>query len=160
MAMRQLTKRFTSFVIAQYERKTGKGIIDLISMGDGEDGQAAFKVGDIMNLIKLGNGKTCTDEEAGELLDNYLASDEDHSVISAYFDVIDELDRDLKILKECGVSMKELRDNLKNDMKAKADKVKENAIKAAEVPAEALDTVAEVYPEPVREEPVEVEPMI
>lgn len=100
--MRKLTKRFGSYALGKYEKATGKSVMDLLDVGN-------FEITRIANLIKLGNSDFKTEEEAYARLDEYLASDEDNSLISAYFDLIDELDRDVKVLKSCGISIAELK---------------------------------------------------
>ena len=99
--MRKLTKRFGSYALGKYEKATGNSVMDLLDVGN-------FEITRIANLIKLGNSDFKTEEEAYARLDEYLASDEDHSLISAYFDLIDEPDRDVKVLKSCGISIAEL----------------------------------------------------
>ena len=83
--MRKLTKYFGTYSLAKYEKATGKGVMDLLDIGN-------FEVNKIANIIMIGNKDFKSEEEAYEALDNYLRSDEDHSLISAYFDLIDELE--------------------------------------------------------------------
>ena len=42
-------------------------------------------------------------------VDEYLAADPNNSIITAFFDLIDELDTDLKILKSCGLSVEDIK---------------------------------------------------
>lgn len=104
--MRMLTTKFTTYKLGKYEKATGKGVMDLLDIGN-------LEVSKIAEIIKLGNifPKGCDeDEEAYTKLDNYLAADEEHSIITAFFDLIDELDTDLKILKSCGLRVADIKD--------------------------------------------------
>jgi len=101
-----LTTKFTTYKLGKYEKATGKGVMDLLDIGN-------LEVSKIAEIIKLGNTfpKGCDeDEEAYTKLDNYLAADEEHSIITAFFDLIDELDTDLKILKSCGLRVADIKD--------------------------------------------------
>jgi aspartate/methionine/tyrosine aminotransferase len=83
--MRKLTKYFGTYSIAKYEKATGKGVMDLLDIGN-------FEVNKLANIIMLGNKDFKSEEEAYDRLDEYLKSDEDNSLITAYFDLIDEVD--------------------------------------------------------------------
>lgn len=103
--MRVLTKRFFTSKIARYEKQTGKGVMDLLDIGN-------MEVNKIANIIKLGNAfgpGVDEDEEAYKILDDYLAADPDNSIITAFFDLIDEMDKDLKILRSCGLSVEDIK---------------------------------------------------
>ena len=109
--MRQLTTRFFTSKIARYEKQTGKGVMDLLDIGN-------MEVNKIANIIRLGNtfpkvdseGKEIDEyEEAYKKLDEYLAADPNNSIITAFFDLIDELDTDLKILKSCGLNIEDIK---------------------------------------------------
>lgn len=104
--MRQLTKYFGTYSLAKYEKATGKGVMDLLDIGN-------FEISKIANLIMLGNRDFKDETEAYDRLDEYLKSDEDHSLISAYFDLIDELDSDIKIMKSCGIKIADLKAEFK-----------------------------------------------
>ena len=118
--MRKLTKRFTSYNIAKYEKSTGKSIMDVVDIGN-------FEVNRIISIIKLGNPDFKSDEDAARALDDYLAGDEDHSLITAFFDLLSELDADIKVFKSSGVDVRQLyddfieqtRDKVKNDIDIK-----------------------------------------
>ena len=108
---RKLTTRFFTSKIARYEKQTGKGVMDLLDIGD-------MEVNKIANIIRLGNtfpkfdnegNETDEYEEAYKKLDEYLAADPNNSIITAVFDLIDELDTDLKILKSCGLSVEDIK---------------------------------------------------
>lgn len=115
--MRKLTKRFTQNNIAKFERSTGKSIMDVVNIGN-------FEVNRILSLIRLGNPDFKTDEDAAKALDDYLAGDEDHSLITAFFDLLAELDADIKVFKSSGVDVRKLyndfieqtRNKAKNDI--------------------------------------------
>lgn len=97
--MRKLTKHFGSYRLALYERDNNKTIMDLLDIGN-------FEVRKLATLIMLGND--CEEIEAYEILDRYLKESDENSLISAYFDLIRELDGDIKVLKTCGVNISEL----------------------------------------------------
>lgn len=115
--MRKLTKRFTQNNIAKFERSTGKSIMDVVNIGN-------FEVNRILSLVRLGNPDFKTDEDAAKALDDYLAGDEDHSLITAFFDLLAELDADIKVFKSSGVDVRKLyndfieqtRNKAKNDI--------------------------------------------
>lgn len=100
--MRKLTKYFGTYSLAKYEKATGKGVMDLLDIGN-------FEVNKIANIIMLGNKDFKSEEEAYEALDNYLRAEDDNSLITAYFDLIDELDRDIKLMKSCGIKVADLK---------------------------------------------------
>lgn len=118
--MRKLTKRFTQYNIAKYEKATGKSIMDVVDIGN-------FEVNRIISIIKLGNPDFKSDEDAARALDDYLAGDDDHSLITAFFDLLSELDADIKVFKSSGVDVRQLyddfieqtRDKVKNDIDIK-----------------------------------------
>jgi hypothetical protein len=108
---RTLTTRFFTSKIARYEKQTGKGVMDLLDIGD-------MEVNKIANIIRLGNTFPKFDNEGNEIdeyeeaykkLDEYLAADPNNSIITAFFDLIDELDADLKILKSCGLNVEDIK---------------------------------------------------
>lgn len=108
---RKLTTRFFTSKIARYEKQTGKGVMDLLDIGN-------MEVNKIARIIILGNtfpkfdnegNETDEYEEAYKKLDEYLAADPNNSIITAFFDLIDELDTDLKILKSCGLSVEDIK---------------------------------------------------
>lgn len=134
--MRVLTTKFSTYKLGKYEKATGKGVMDLLDIGN-------LEVSKIAEIIKLGNQfpKGCDeDEEAYKKLDDYLAMDEDNSIISAFFDLIDDLDKDLKIMRSCGLKVSDIKKQFKaevdkkvnntglTDPKALADKVQENNV--------------------------------
>lgn len=134
--MRVLTTKFSTYKLGKYEKATGKGVMDLLDIGN-------LEVSKIAEIIKLGNQfpKGCDeDEEAYKKLDDYLAMDEDNSIISAFFDLIDDLDKDLKIMRSCGLKVSDIKEQFKaevnkkvnntglTDPKTLADKVQENNV--------------------------------
>lgn len=131
--MRVLTTRFSTYKLGKYEKATGKGVMDLLDIGN-------LEVSKLAEIIRLGNTfpKGCDEyEESYKKLDDYLAMDENNSLISALFDLIDDLDKDLKIMKSCGLNVKDLKEQFKaevankvhsaglTDTKALADKAQE-----------------------------------
>lgn len=131
--MRVLTTRFSTYKLGKYEKATGKGVMDLLDIGN-------LEVSKLAEIIRLGNTfpNGCDEyEESYKKLDDYLAMDENNSLISALFDLIDDLDKDLKIMKSCGLNVKDLKEQFKEevankvhsagltDTKALADKAQE-----------------------------------
>ena len=112
MAARKLTKRYFTYNIAKYEKKTGKGVLDLLDVGNME----INKIGEIIKLGNSSGSNECSDETAFEILDNYLRDYEDDGVPDAYFDLIEELDRDLKILKRCGITVSDIKKQFKESI--------------------------------------------
>lgn len=115
--MRVLTTKFSTYKLGKYEKATGKGVMDLLDIGN-------LEVSKIAEIIKLGNTfpKGCDeDEEAYKKLDDYLAMDEDNSIISAFFDLIDDLDKDLKIMKSCGLKVSDIKEQFKEDVDKKVN---------------------------------------
>lgn len=117
--MRKLTKYFGTYSLAKYEKATGKGVMDLLDIGN-------FEINKIANLIMLGNKDFKSEDEAYERLDEYLKADEGNSLISAYFDLIDELDRDIKIMKSCGIKIDDLKAEFNDMAKDMGTKLKDN----------------------------------
>ena len=58
--MRQLTTRFFTSKIARYEKQTGKGVMDLLDIGN-------MEVNKIANIIRLGNTFPKVDSEGKQL---------------------------------------------------------------------------------------------
>lgn len=115
--MRVLTTKFGTYKLGKYEKATGKGVMDLLDIGN-------LEVSKIAEIIKLGNTfpKGCDeDEEAYKKLDDYLAMDEEHSIISAFFDLIDDLDKDLKIMKSCGLKVSDIKEQFKAEVENKVN---------------------------------------
>lgn len=110
MARSSLTKRFFSYPIAKYEKATGKSILDLLDIGNIEFNR-------IIEIIKIGNNGI-DEEEAAKILDDYLVEDDDHSIIGAFLDLIDDLDRDVKLLKTCGIKVSELKEQFKQEIES------------------------------------------
>lgn len=101
---RKLTTRFMSYTIGQYEKANKCSILDALEIGN-------FEVNKLVQLIRLGN-HGMTEEDAYAKLDEYLYSDEENSLITAYLDLIEEMDKDIKVLKTCGISVADLKNNL------------------------------------------------
>ena len=115
---RKLTKKFTTYAVNQYEKAHKCAIVDALDVGN-------LEVNKITDLIRLGNGKDCTEEQASQLLDEYLENDDENSIISAYLDLLGELDRDLRILKACGISIDELKESFTSEIANKTSNLKE-----------------------------------
>lgn len=117
--MRQLTKYFGTYSIAKYEKATGKGVMDLLDIGN-------FEINRLAELIMLGNRDFTSEEQAYERLDEYLKADDDHSIITAYFDLIEELDKDIKLMKSCGIRIADLKAEFTGMADKLGDKFKAN----------------------------------
>jgi hypothetical protein len=115
--MRFLTTKFGSYKIGKYEKATKKSVMDLLDIGN-------LEINKVAEIIKLGNTfpKGCDEEEeAYKKLDDYLAMSEDHSIISAFFDLIGELDQDLKIMKSCGLKVADIKAQFEEEVKNRVD---------------------------------------
>ena len=118
---RVLTSKFGSYRIGQYEKKTGKSILDLISMGN-------FEVNKLALLVKLGSPEISMDdnEKAYEKIDNYLQASENNSLITAFIDVINELNMDMKILGNVKLdSFKKKLNNKVNELSEKLENIED-----------------------------------
>ena len=109
MGMRYFTKRFTSYALALYEKKTGKEPMDIIDVGN-------LSVEKMATAIRVGNGTkngdfAMSEEDACALIDNYL-SDENNSIIDVYLQIMEEYDKDLKLFKGTGVTIDSIRHDL------------------------------------------------
>ena len=133
MSMRLLTKRFCSYTIAKCEKQFKKEFMDFIDVGN-------LSIEKMLILIQMGNGM-CSEEEAGEKLDNYL-SDENNGLVDAYLQLLDEVDRDVHILKGTGISIESLKEELYKKVENKAS---ENTADIVEFKA---DTVLKPTEEP------------
>ena len=149
---RVLTSRFGSYRIGQYEKKTGKSILDLISMGN-------FEVNKLALLVKLASPEICMDddEKAYEKIDNYLQASENNSLITAFIDVINELNMDMKILGNVKLdSFKEKLNNKVNELSEKLENIEdedlninfeakhENEVKVSDEKHENKDKVIDI----------------
>lgn len=116
MGMRLLTKKFCAYTIGKFEKEQSKAqgkdvtILDFIDIGD-------LSVSKMIFLIRIGNAN-CSEEEAGEKLDNFLA-DEKNGLIDAYIQLLDELDRDIHIFKGTGIKVSDLRKEISEDVENK-----------------------------------------
>jgi hypothetical protein len=89
--------------------------MDLLDIGN-------IEVSKIAQIIELGNPQMKSEDEAYQRLDEYLSSDEEHSIISAFFDLLDELDKDLKIMKSCGVNVQDIKEQFKTEVEKGVNK--------------------------------------
>ena len=108
MARSSLTKRFFTYTVGQYEKKTGKTILDALDIGN-------LEITKIIEIIKLGN-KDISDEDAYALLDDYLRENEDNSIITAFLDLVGDIDTDLKILKSCGIKIDDIKKQFEDEI--------------------------------------------
>lgn len=128
VAKRELTSKFTQYKLDQWEssmRKSGEDITVLELTGIGEliqaiaGGTAAGALGidprivrilstnRMVTLIMLGNA-SYDREKAIAKLESYLEG-EDNSILSAWLDLIIELDMDLKLFKSFGLDVKSVK---------------------------------------------------
>lgn len=113
---RKLTKFFGSYKLAKYQKDNKLSMLELIDFDD-------MDINTLIRLIKLGhpdrvtdNGRfSLTDEEACDILDKYIQDNEENNYITAYIDILDELDRDIHLFKGFGVNV----EKIKQDLKAK-----------------------------------------
>ena len=125
---RELTSKFTQYKMDKYEcamRKAGDDTTVLELTGIGEllqaiiGGTSAGALGidtrivrilsthRMITLIELGNA-SYSREEATQKLEKYLEED-DHSILTAYFDLLIEIDMDLKIFRTFGLDVKQVK---------------------------------------------------
>lgn len=107
--MARLVTKFGTYKLGKYTKATGRGVMDLLDIGN-------FDLTRIADIIKLGNPNMNSDEEAYAKLDEYLEDSEDNSIITAFFDLIEALDRDLKILKSCGLKVEDIKSQFTNEI--------------------------------------------
>lgn len=129
MGMRYFTKRFTSYALALYEKKTGKEPMDLIDVGN-------LSIQKMITAIRVGNGTkngdfAMTEEEAGEKIDNFLA-DENNSIIDVYLQIMEEYDKDIKLFKGTGVTI----DSIRKDLYSQVENKTATENKVVEFPTE------------------------
>lgn len=112
--MRSLTSKFGTYRLGKYEKKTGKSIMDIINIDN-------FEINKIVELIKLGSPEINMedDEKAYDKLDKYLETSDENSLITAYIDLLNDINTDLKLFM--GIDMNELKAKLKNEVKALAN---------------------------------------
>lgn len=112
---RKLTKFFGSYTLDQYTAKTGKGLLDIIDVGD-------LNISSIIDLAELGN-KGMKREDVCDKIDTYLAASDDNSYVSVYFDLLKEFDMDTKLLRASGVKVQDLIDDYNNKLKEERDAI-------------------------------------
>lgn len=109
--MRVLSTRFLTYNVYKLKKNNNKNLLDMLDIGN-------LEIDKVIDLMKLGNRQDITDEELCQKLDDYLNMSEDNSYISAYLDLLDELDKDTKLLKMMGFSVAQLRENMLKEMKS------------------------------------------
>ena len=106
---RLLTMKFGSYAVAQCERKYHKkSILEFVT----ELSELSMSV--ILILISAGNNN-CPEEKAGEIADRFLA---EHSVLELMIQILEELNADINIFEGTGLSI----DEIKNQLKANTQK--------------------------------------
>lgn len=129
MGMRYLTKRFGAYTIDKCEKKYKKDFMDFIDIGN-------LSIGKMIILIQMGNGLNkngefnLSEEDAANKLDEFLSLDgQDNSIVDAYLQLLDEINRDTKILKGTGVTIESIKNDLYSKMESKAtDKVDDKVV--------------------------------
>lgn len=112
-----LTTKFFPYVLAKKEKEIGMSFLDFLNVGK-------LEINKILLLIQLGNssspakGKFMEEEDAANRLMAYLDYEDDngakpHSIISAFIDLIGDLDIDMGFLRETGMTVESIRDGLK-----------------------------------------------
>lgn len=129
--MRLLTTKFGSYDVAQYEKKIGGSVMELLDVGN-------LELNKIAQIVKLGN-HGFDDEQTYNRIDEYLASDPEHSVMSLFFDAIKEMDMDLRILKACGTSIDELKKELESEASKMSASAKEINEDVQDIKEDAID---------------------
>lgn len=150
MSRSKLTRKFKMLEIAKFERTEGKGLLGLIAGRAGQfigkDGSFNFEslsdvgIGTILTVIRLGNGglDKCNEEEAGEILDNYL-SEEDTDLITAVLELVKDFDYDTKILKKLGIDVDRTISKVVKKMDTLGEKVDNTLDSPVEEEADKLD---------------------
>lgn len=109
----------------KYVNRNERGLYSVIDIGE-------FDLEKIFGLIKLGNKLDLTDAEIGEILDTYIASDGGHSIIDAYFQLLRELDNDIHIFKDTGITVDDLVEQMKSNTNNTESKIIEMPINTEE----------------------------
>lgn len=139
MGMRVFTKKFGAYALQIFEKKTGKTPLDIFDMGN-------FSMTDMIQVIRVGNGVkggdfVLSEEDAAEKIDNFL-EDENNTLIDVYLQLIEEYDRDVKLMRKTGMSVDDIRKELNKNIKESTEKLKEvTDNKVAEFPVKVEDTV-------------------
>ena len=105
---RKLTKFFGSYKLAKYQKANNVNLMQVIDFDN-------MDINTLITLVKLGNQEGLTDEQAAEIIDNYIASDDNNNYITAYIDLLNEIDMDIHLFKGFGVNV----EKIKQDLKAK-----------------------------------------
>ena len=113
--MRKLTRRFLTSVLDKHEKATKESIGDILNK------LGKMSISSMIDVIVLGNNNI-TREEASSILDDYLLED-GHDLTTAMLDLIEELDRDTKILRMTGLSVADFREKIDKKIKDKSKEV-------------------------------------
>lgn len=120
MRTSNLVPKFYLYVIAKIEKEYNKSLLQLINLGD-------LEVNKLLLLIRMGNSispnkeKFMSEDEAAMKLQAYLDESEDNTLISAYIECLDIIDRDTGILKDSGTSANEIYESIKAKTKSTAN---------------------------------------
>lgn len=116
--MRKLTKFFGSFKIAKYQKENKCSLMEMIEF-DNMDINALtklIKLGHPDTVNSQGNKQSMTDEEAADILDRYLAADENNNYVTAYLDILNEMDADIHLFRGFGIKMSDLKAKLQSQI--------------------------------------------
>lgn len=143
--MRVLTKKFTAYTVAQCEKQYKKDFLDFIDIGN-------LSFSKMITLVQMGNGYfngklAMGEEEAAGLIDKYLSSNEDHTIVDVFIQLLEEIDMDTKLFKGSGTSVEDIRENLikKNNNITSFEEFKQEQQEAEEV-ADNITPIAPVAP--------------
>lgn len=127
--MRLLTTRFLTYTIDQYEKKNNCVLLDALDIGN-------LSVSKILDLMILGNGPNFSREDASKKFDEYLYADESRSDITAFLDLLSELDTDRHTLKSVGISVDDIKAQFEEEVKSKTANIIEKISSDQEVEQE------------------------
>lgn len=122
-----LSKKFMPYVLAKKEKEMGMSFLQFLDVGQ-------LELNKILFLIQIGNSispnpqKFMTEEEAGTVLQQYLdqrdsEGNQTKSVITAFIDLIGDMDLDLGFLREVGMSTEQMYQNIR---RSTSDKLSES----------------------------------
>lgn len=84
-----------------------------------------FDISKLTELIDLGNN-ACGTEKAADLLETYLMASDDNTLMSAYFEIIEQYNKMFGFLKTLGYSMNEFKAEIESKTNSARKQMKEN----------------------------------
>lgn len=112
--MRVLSTKFMSYSVYKLKKNNNKNLLDMLDIGN-------LEIDKIIDLMKLGNRTDMTEEELCNKLDDYLQMSEENSYVSAYLALLEELDKDTKLLRSCGFSVKKIKQQMLDELSKEKD---------------------------------------